>query len=233
MRNNFKICTSLGYIDTPEIISILEQVEMAELRLDLLKISEEDIKTVFSKHKCLIATCRKGSYDDAFRGRLLKKAAEAGAAYIDIDIEDNSCNGWEEKMTTIARKNGCKVIYSYHCYTHTPSLNELKQLTNSMINVGADVVKIATKPGSYKDNSNLLSLYSIYDNLVVIGMGGQGVITRIAAPFLGAPFTFVSYENGKTAPGQINYFEMKEILEWLIKNEGTNGTNGTSGFDLQ
>ncbi len=222
MRSNFKICTSLGYIDTPEILSILGKVEMAELRLDLLKLSGRDLKTIFGNHDCLIATCRRGLYGDEYSGKLLEEAAKAGAAYINIDVEGSGCNGWEEKMTDIARKNSCKVIYSYHCSTHTPTINELKQLANSMISVGADIVKIETKTISHIDNSNLLSLYSTYENLVVIGIGGQGVITRIAAPFLGAPFTFVSYENGKTAPWQIDYFEMKDILEWLISNEKCN-----------
>ena len=225
MRDNFKICTSLGNIETSEVLGILNNVEMAELRLDLLKLSNKDIEAIFSNHLCLIATCRRGAYDDAYRGKLLENAAKAGAAYIDIDIEDNGSNGWEEKMTDIAHKNNCKVIYSYHCYTHTPTLNELKQLANSMISVGADIVKIVTKTSGHQDNSNLLSLYSHYDNLVAIGMGCQGAITRIAAPFLGAPFTFVSYDNNITTPEQIDYMEMKDILEWLIKNEECNGIN--------
>ncbi len=41
--------------------------------------------------------------------------------------------------------------------------------------------------------------------MVIIGMGEKGVITRVAAPMLGAEFTFASAETGKeTAPGQIS-----------------------------
>jgi 3-dehydroquinate dehydratase len=52
--------------------------------------------------------------------------------------------------------------------------------------------------------------------MVPIGMGEQGVITRIAAPLLGAEFTFAAPE-GKpgTAPGQISKEKLHSILRQI------------------
>ncbi len=45
------ICVSLGYISFKEILQILDQVEMAELRLDLLNLSLLEIRRIFSRHQ--------------------------------------------------------------------------------------------------------------------------------------------------------------------------------------
>ncbi len=52
--------------------------------------------------------------------------------------------------------------------------------------------------------------------MVIIGMGEKGVISRIAAPMLGAEFTFAAPEAGKeTAPGQISKDKLLSIIRQI------------------
>ena len=52
--------------------------------------------------------------------------------------------------------------------------------------------------------------------MVVIGMGREGLITRVAAPFLGAEFTFASPGKGKeTAPGQLSRAELANLIDQI------------------
>ena len=56
------ICVSLAEKDPNVCLEILEKVEMAEIRIDLAELSDEDIMKIFSARKKLIATCRPGKY---------------------------------------------------------------------------------------------------------------------------------------------------------------------------
>jgi len=79
--------------------------------------------------------------------------------------------------------------------------------------MGADCVKLAVTANSPADCARIMSLYEHHDNLLAFAMGETGKITRIAAPFLGAEFTFVSVdEANKTAPGQLTAAQMKTIF---------------------
>jgi 3-dehydroquinate dehydratase type I len=82
--------------------------------------------------------------------------------------------------------------------------------------MGCDIAKVVTQVNTNADAANLLSLYSINKPLVAFGMGDAGKLTRVVAPLLGAEFTFASMDNGvATAPGQIRYHTMKEIIDYL------------------
>jgi 3-dehydroquinate dehydratase-1 len=49
-------------------------------------------------------------------------------------------------------------------------------------------------------------------------MGKDGRITRIAAPLLGAPFTYASLDNTReTASGQLDSRTLKQIID-MIRN---------------
>ena len=92
------------------------------------------------------------------------------------------------------------------------------KLSGNVFSLGCDIAKIACKVNSHADSVRLLSLYdrSGTGEIISIGMGNKGKITRIASVCLGAPFTYASYSEGmETAVGQLNYKEVKQILEIL------------------
>jgi len=51
------------------------------------------------------------------------------------------------------------------------------------------------------------------DRVIALGLGPAGVVTRLAAPLLGAPFTYTSLRPGReTADGQLDWLTMDRIL---------------------
>ena len=82
------ICVSIADITFERCIEVMRDCEMAEIRLDKLDFSEEQIKQLFSSGNKLIATFRKSDKSDDYRKKHLTTALTAGASYIDIDMED-------------------------------------------------------------------------------------------------------------------------------------------------
>jgi 3-dehydroquinate dehydratase I len=212
METKTKICVSIGKVPFDAITSILSKVEMAEIRLDLARLDEKEIRAVFSAHDNLIATCREGEYSDMERARLMEVAVENGAAWIDIEADAEP--RWRKSMINLVKSSGSKLIISRHFYAHTPSSGELKKSVDEMFEMEADLVKIASHVNHPSEAAALLGLYSLHRKIVAIGMGPLGIITRVAAPFLGAPFTFASLgDDLMTAGGQIEYKEMAALIE--------------------
>lgn len=207
-----KVCVSIGSMPVDTILSILSQVEMAEIRIDLVKPAKKELEAIFSAHQNLVATCREGEYNDEQRAQMLETAIAHGAAYIDVEADSKGL--WRQRMTKIAKAGNCRLILSRHFYLHTPEPDELRQYADEMFGMGAGIVKIASRVNHPSDAAALLGLYHDYKNLVAIGMGTLGIITRLASPFLGAPFTFASFgENPATAPGQVEYREVSSFIE--------------------
>lgn len=207
------ICVSIANTDFLSILKILEEVGMAEVRIDLLDLMPNQLEMVFSSHKNLIATCRQGRYDDAQRASILARAIEAGAAWVDLEIETSP--EWRKPLIDLARSKKCKVIISWHCFGKTPDEKEIIEIVDSLYAAGADVAKIACLSNNIADSSRILGLYSKYRRLVALGMGDAGKITRIAALSLGAPFTFASVMGNSTAPGQIDYLELEKLINQI------------------
>lgn len=218
------ICVSIAGLPFEQCRKVLKNIEMAEIRLDRLNFSLGQVQEIFSMHHCLIATCRSGNTSEEERKELLLTAIEAGAAYVDIEIENRT--EFIEAVTTACQKRKCKVIISYHNYINTPPVGELKELVNRFFTVGADVAKIACQVNCEKDAARILALYDVdYQvqpgkKIVAIGMGDKGKITRPASLLLGAPFTYAAlFVDKQTAPGQMTKKTLDNILNCLSKEE--------------
>ena len=188
---------------------------MAEIRLDLLRPAMEEIPQLFAVHgKKLIATCRPDVYSDTERIAILKKAIDSGCGYVDLEVDAST--DFLHEMIPYAKRKACKIILSYHNTEKTPDRESLESTIAECLSHGADVVKIAAQTHTEKDAARILSLYAEHKNIVAIGMGEQGKITRIASLLLGAPFTYASPDKGKlTAPGQFTESEMRTIIRLL------------------
>lgn len=206
------ICVSIGKVTYEEISAILSQSAMAEIRMDLLDMNADQFRRIFSSHNNLIATCRPGIYKEEQRSELLQDALKSGAAYVDLEIE--TTEKWRKSVQNLAENLGRKTIISWHNYEQTPPVGELRSIVQSMFDSGADLAKIACHVNHEGDIAVLLGLYAEYKNLVAIGMGRMGIITRLAAPVLGAPFTFASSDTIKTADGQLSKFQMEEFYHF-------------------
>lgn len=206
------ICVSIAEPKVKDCLLALDGVEFAEIRMDRIEDISTEIHTIFSSHPRLIATYRPGKTDRNQRCSDLIKAIEAGAAFVDIELEAD--DSYKSRIIKKAREKNCNVIISYHNSDKTPERTELEHITNWCFDSGADIAKIACRVVSLKDNARLLGLLNDARPVVVVGMGRKGRITRIAAPLLGSPFTYASLAAGKeTAEGQID----RKTLEGIYK----------------
>jgi 3-dehydroquinate dehydratase-1 len=205
------ICASISERNLEKCMESVKRVEMAEIRIDLAGLRNEDIRKIFSAGKKLIATCRPGKINDEDRKDMLKIAVEAGATYVDIEYE--APTEYKNELIDFAHKHQCDVIISYHNYDRTPELDELEKIVTNIYAQGADLAKVATHVNMNRDNSKILSLYKAPGRLVAIGMGDLGRISRVVAPFLGAEFTYASLnDSAATAPGQISYEKLNQFI---------------------
>jgi len=177
------ICVSIAEPQPEVILRILDSLnegEIAEIRLDQMDLNPEEIQIIFAKSNKLIATCRAGKYADKNRMSQLKAAVEAGAGFIDIEVEADP--SYLNELVSFCRNYHCKVIISHHDYQGTPSSIELREIVEHCFNAGADIAKIACMANSNADSSRILALYEDPRPVVAIGMGIRGKITRVAAP---------------------------------------------------
>jgi 3-dehydroquinate dehydratase-1 len=210
------LCLAISEGSVKKILNLIKTSEIAEVRLDLMDLSDRDIEKVFSAEGKIIATCRAGKFSDDQRKKKLKKAIESGASYVDIEID--SPDAFKKELISSAHKHNCKVILSYHNFDGTPPTDELNKMVDASFAQGADIAKVACIANSESDAVRILSLYAKHKNLVALGMGENGRITRVASLQMGAPFSYVSISTAKeTAPGQINRKQMRKVLEGLAK----------------
>jgi 3-dehydroquinate dehydratase I len=208
---NPKICLSIGHTGFNQVVELLKGVALAEIRMDLLELNDEQLKSVFNLHKNLIATYRANKRDFMKMVSTLNLAIENGCTYIDIDIE--SPESYRNKLIEKAKESGCKVILSYHNFSETPDTKQLNQIVSNLFKMGADIAKVACMANFEEDCRRVIELYSKYKNIVAFSMGEIGKNTRIEALKMGAPFTFASVKGKETAPGQMSYEEIESQLD--------------------
>lgn len=209
------ICVSISEKNFDKCLELVKSFELCEIRIDLCELTLKQTELIFSSEKNLIATCRPEIVsDEKLRIQLLKTAIKAGAAYVDVEFETSYA--FKQEIIAATAGTNCKVIISYHNYQCTPPANELKNIVEQSFDMGADVAKIACMINNPADNAIVLSLYTPGKRIVSIGMGQAGKISRFAAPFLGAEFTFAApSENEATAPGQMSYKKLTELMREL------------------
>lgn len=210
------ICVSIYEPDFERCMNLVDQYEFTEVRLDGTDYSEKQVRKLFAAGGRRIATFRPCDVPEETRVNTLVTAISAGADYVDVEVD--ASRDFRGSILRTARKHDCAVIVSYHNDTGIPEEATLVEIMERCFESGADIAKIACKVATGIECARILSLYaSTYageGRLIAVGMGEKGKITRVAAPLLGAPFTYACAAPGRsTAPGQIDYGTLKSILE--------------------
>jgi 3-phosphoshikimate 1-carboxyvinyltransferase len=147
----------------------------------------------------------------------LIRAIEAGARYVDVEIEAQK--QMSKRVRQAAHENGTIFIRSYHDFEGTDSLEALKAIVEKCVYHGADMVKIVTMAQSEADIDKILALYqwcreekasgnerigALSDGgLVAFCMGEEGRSSRQDCLRFGAPYTYAALsEDEAAAPGQ-------------------------------
>ncbi len=211
------ICTSIADVTIEEALSIIEKSTICEVRLDRIKFTDDDLEKLFAGKTKTLATFRPSeNVSDDRRLDVLKKSIVGGASMIDIEVENR--DNFKEELVAFAKEKNCKVIMSYHNYEKTPYRRELEQILDWCFESGAHIAKVACFARTVQDSARILSLYEQEREIIAIAMGELGKITRIAAPLLGAPFTYGAIDESRaTAPGQITARELNEVITAMGK----------------
>lgn len=208
------ICTVLQNRNAEQIWEALDECEMAEIRLDNCPLTMSEIEDIFSTDVPLVATCRIGAdMSVQMAERRLIKAVEAGARFVDVEIE--APKEMSKRVRQCARENGTVFIRSYHDFKGTDSLEGLKAMVDKCRYHGAEMVKIVTTACSEEDCQRVLSLYDEYEpyGLIAFCMGEKGRQTRMDCLAKGAPYTYAAFSAEEAAaPGQWVADEMFEAL---------------------
>ncbi len=207
------ICISIS--DASQLVPLVDGgAELIELRLDLIGVHPSELYSKIPSGIKTVVACRPGVFSEKDRTGLLIASIELGASYVDLELE--SATEFAGEIMRAAERASCEVIVSHHDFTGTPGKDELRSILEACFRQGGVVAKIATQVQSKEDLINLFSLYTRPGRKVILGMGPQGRITRVAAPLLGSEFTFASPEEGlETAPGQMSAGQLKAIYKIL------------------
>ena len=244
------VCTVLQNKNLDELLQKLDFCRMAEIRLDSCKLSLDDIDELFSTAEIpLVATCRLSEVAKSHPEmseiavaklceQSLSKAIEAGANFVDLEIE--APKEMLKRIKKSCQENGALLIRSFHDFRGTDSPEALKAVVEKCVYHGADIVKIATTAHSEADAQTVLSLYddpSIFTGnfsgrkeqtpettegrLIAFCMGEEGRESRLQCLAKGAPFTYAALSEGESAaPGQ-----------WLAEDMQSRLERGLNAFD--
>lgn len=205
------ICVSIAYRTFEQILEILdnEQVEMAEIRLDLCPMEDSQIRELFENTPIpLVATCRAevlAKADDLPVQEAWEKACAklsvaigAGANYADLELEAPFQQS--RRIQELCLDSGTTLIRSWHNFESTPDKDYLQQIMERCFRYGAGIAKLASAASSREDVDAMFSLYQKAPGaLVAFCLGEAGQQSRIECLSKGAPFTYAAPDDGKAA----------------------------------
>lgn len=193
--------------------------DVAELRLDLLKLSADYLRTRLAGNTLpLLLTARhtaeggQGPDDAPARAAMLEPLLDM-AMLVDIELRTAmQMQGTIQK----ARASGVPVVGSFHDFQATPADEVLEGAVNFGQQAGLDAVKVATYLNTQEDLSRLMKLTSSPHRLRVsaMGMGPWGRVSRLVLAKCGSLLNY-GFIGTSNAPGQWPVARLKELLAEL------------------
>lgn len=193
--------------------------DVAELRLDLLKLSMADLRAKLAENTIpLLLTARhpaeggQGSEDAAGRAAMIEPLIDLATL---IDLELRSATQMQGTIQK-ARAVGVPVIGSFHDFQATPADDVLLGAVNFGQQAGLDAVKIATYINTQDDMTRLMKLAGGTHRLrlSVMGMGPWGRVSRLVLAKCGSLLNY-GFIGASNAPGQWPAARLKELLSEL------------------
>ncbi len=224
---------AIGFTDNNDVeeLKILQQhkkLDIAEIRVDMFEnISLSTVENELHKFKSLniptILTIR-----PEYEGGMWKKNEEERVNIFSsclnnvdaIDIELSALNQDDKGLITsmLEKKlEDTKLIISYHNFSETPGFEKTSKIISDISSKQADLIKVACQLNSMEDLNTLtkILLENTDKNLIIIGMGSYGLLTRLSFPAYGSLLTFAYAHGMPTAPGQIHVDDMVEKLRLM------------------
>ncbi len=189
-----------------------------EFRLDSLKAPADGapvIREFLERNpECrVLATCRRRQNHGKFNGgveeqfRILRAAADAGAAAVDVEVE-SAC---EASTALVSLRDRAKVVLSYHNFESTPAL---EPILSRMLRLQADAFKLVTTARKPSDIDRIVALPRAHphERIIAFAMGEIGFPSRVISLVFGGLFTYAAPSSGQgTAPGQVDARTMRRL----------------------
>jgi len=218
-----------SFKDTPVNMDVLRDqgLDIAEIRVDLC--THHDIATIYEtlsvfqdagiKTMLTIRSLAHGGRWTRSHEERIDLIMHTYDAVDIIDIEDD-CEVPNELRDVLGMSldgAGPLLLVSHHNTRGTPTLGDLCVIRERALEKQPDLIKIAThvRPAKVAVDMERLAKFIIEygseQNLIVIGMGGSGLLSRIEFPQYGSPITFC-YRETPTAPGQLTLDDTVNLL---------------------
>lgn len=214
------LCLVLTNDTTPDTAIYPDETTWLELRLDLFTRQPSPIvdiakhpwlKKLLCNYSKIIVTYRSVSTDSStlqfaeqcYRNCLLS----ASIPFVDIDYQEP----FTPKLLTDFGSQHNRIILSKHFYTYNGDLELIRNTIRKLQQHQPYLCKVAVLCHNAQDAVQLLTLYEEFDHLLLFAMGEIGSFTRIAAPLLGAPYTYAAYSSDAVAPGMLPAHLMHQI----------------------
>lgn len=137
-----------------------------------------------------------------------------------VDIELAANRDLRRELTDFAHARSLAVIYSQHDFQGTADRSDLVNSLERMLAEGADLVKIASMPGTKEDVRTLLEAGALFHRdhpevpLIAMSMGDLGRISRVVGSLYGSCISFAAF-GVSSAPGQLDIGDLSKILQAL------------------
>ncbi len=161
-------------------------------------------------------------------------AALVGAGIADlVDVEVMLGEDTVRRAVRLAHDVGVPVVASNHDVRATPARGELLRRLRLMVELGADVLKIAVTPLDAGDVLELLAATwaagrTLDRPVIAISMGELGVVTRLAGGVFGSAATFATV-GPASAPGQRDIAQVRAALALFEPAPGEPGAGTGAG----
>jgi 3-dehydroquinate dehydratase/shikimate dehydrogenase len=210
------LCATVAASTSAELVRRRDEAsaaDLVELRLDSAGDPDPE-RAIAGRTRPVIVTCRPRWEGGGFTGseeerkRLLFRALEAGAEFIDLE--------WRARFDDLLTAAGGRAVLSTHDFERTPA--DLEDRVRAMRATPAGVIKIAVTATRLADLPRLLALREgPPTRSVLLAMGATGLPSRILAARFGSRWTYA----GAHAPGQVPLERMLGEFRFRDISEGT------------
>lgn len=137
-----------------------------------------------------------------------------------VDVESRTCDERVSALTDLARKKNVASVVSHHDFEKTPSKGWMVGEMQHMLEMGADIPKIAVMAISAADTLDLLSATEEMQRLhgdaplITMAMGRWGALSRLTGEVFGSAMTFCALK-AASAPGQVDLALARSIMSGI------------------
>lgn len=139
-----------------------------------------------------------------------------------VDIELWIGDDAVRELVDLAHEHGVLAIVSHHDFEGTPSVEEMEKLLWHMVELGADIPKLAVMAQRSQDAHDLMrATHLVYEQanvpLLTMAMGTAGQTTRLTGEVFGSALTFCALGT-PSAPGQVELSDAIRTMEGVHRS---------------